>query len=815
MARWRIPFTAFLVCGTLLLFSCSPATPQVRRAAIDLRAWDFPKLGPVKLDGEWRFWWHQDVRSQTPLPAPEGRWAAVPGYWNAYDGSPFAPEGTATYHLHLSLPPTGGPWSLSLPEVAAAWTLTANGEVIGTCGTASSSPSEYWAHVQSRVVSLPAGQPEVELFLYIANFSDRAGGFRESILVGPSAVLERGRQIAEFTSSVFVGGLFIMAMFNLLIFFLQKQQTSNLWLALFTLCVAARTLFTGTRACADLWPTLSFETTAQVAYLCIFGAITTFIFYIKSLFPDWWNSRVFVSFLLYTALFATLLFFLPVKIFTLAVSSFYYLPLVFVILVLLGVSWWATHKKHEDGPAIFYGMMFLVAGAFNDILYQFVSLPQGYVLDQFLFIFLLFNSFLLARQLSRDFDVSQRQTGELRQLDKMKDEFLARVTHELRTPLHGMAGILDAFRMGDFGALTGRQSYHLGLIESSSKRLLNMVSNILDFSHLKKHQLVTDTMPVHLHQTVDFLLPAYFPLLKPGVALVNRIDEQCPAVLGDEMKLEQMISHLVQNAVQHTHRGTITLESEVKDQQVVITIRDTGVGISQEKMDRLFTPFHQLSEVDTRETGGLGLGLAISRQLAQLMGGRLELESKEGFGTAAILWLPLCPPAKLQYFQAKRLDRTNQVKSAHPEEALPKHLERSSEANAVVMIVDDEPVNLLVLRTFLTRIGYKLVEATNGPEALQLLSEHVIDLVILDIMMPGMSGYEVCVKMRERFSAARLPVLLLTAKNQVEDLLQGYECGASDFLTKPFQRQELQARMELHLRVSKAARSGLVVANKE
>src|SRR6185369_15010393 len=116
-----------------------------------------------------------------------------------------------------------------------------------------------------------------------------------------------------------------------------------------------------------------------------------------------------------------------------------------------------------------------------------------------------------------------------------------------------------------------------------------------------------------------------------------------------------------------------------------------------------------------------------------------------------------------------------------------------------VLIVDDEPVNLLVLRTFLNRIGYTILEATNGPEALEKVGKSVIDLMILDIMMPGMSGFEVCAKVRERFTPARLPVLLLTAKNQVEDLLQGYRCGASDFLTKPFQRDELQARMELHL----------------
>jgi signal transduction histidine kinase len=177
-----------------------------------------------------------------------------------------------------------------------------------------------------------------------------------------------------------------------------------------------------------------------------------------------------------------------------------------------------------------------------------------------------------------------------------------------------------------------------------------MVSSILDFGRLRKHQLTVLSRPIFLNQTVDFLLPSFHPQLKPGVALVNRISEQFPAALGDEVKLEQILHNLIQNALQHTESGTITLEAELRDQQILLTVRDTGQGIAPHKLAQLFSPFHQVSEIDTRATGGLGLGLAISNELIQLMGGRLELQSKEGVGTTAVLWLPLCPPTKSQYF---------------------------------------------------------------------------------------------------------------------------------------------------------------------
>lgn len=793
--------------GLVALVSCTPHTIQVREGTIDLSKWDFSQNGPARLDGEWKMQWG----GQDAHPSP------VPGFWNSVE--PDLPaEGVAVYRVRVTLP-SEGPWSLAVPDISSSWKLFVNGASLAEQGRSAPESAGYEARVRPRVVALPLGK-QLELELFIANFSDRVGGIRDSVRIGPSDVMDRAQRLSQLDAAFFTGGLIVMAVFNLVFFFLQRQKRATLWLAIFSLFIAVRTLFTGPRIVQDLWPSLSFELSTQVEFLCILGAVTSFILYMKHLFPDWWPARIFVSFLFYTALFAVLLVVLPVKIFATAFLTFYDLPLALLAFLFLGISWWATRKGHEDGPLVFCGMLFLLAGTLNDLIYQYVSLPQGYVLGRFLFLFLVFNTFLLSRQLSKDYALTQEQSLELRKLDKMKDDFLARVTHELRTPIHGMAGILDAFRMGDFGTLSDRQKYHLGLLSASAKRLLSMVNSILDFSHLRKHQLVSEPRPILLRNTVDFLLPSFFSQLKPGVALVNRISEHVPAALGDEMRLEQVLQHLVKNSLQHTEAGTISIEAEVREQQVLLMVRDPGSGIPAEKLSQLFSPFHQVSEINTRNTGGLGLGLAISRQLIEQMGGRLELESIEGQGTTALVWLPVCPPSRLQYFQAQRVERTQPMEPTRFEDLAPPPATETPPPNGpgpsgpTILIVDDEPVNILVLRTFLTRAGYTVVEANSGPEALKKVHEQTVDLVILDIMMPGMSGYEVCTKIRERFTTARLPVLLLTAKNQVEDLLQGFRCGASDFLTKPFQREELKARMDLHLKVSQAARASMVVANK-
>lgn len=804
---------AFPLLFLVLVGSCSHPTPPAQGGTLDLSRWDFEGRGPAPLDGQWDFYWGQKVESLSALHCRPGtEW--VPGYWNTRGGALFSGQGATTYHIHVVLPPQGA-WSLFVPEISCSWTLVANGVLVGSRGSASLNPLEYRPLVRSQVVRLPPGS-EFDLFLYVVNLTDRMGGIRDSFRLGPEAFMERQMHQTQFGSAFVIGGILVMALFNLVIFFLQRQRKSNLWLAVFSTFVAIRTLCTGPRIVYDLWPGMSFEVLAPIEFLCIFGATAAFIYYFKHLFPGWWPARIFVPFLLYTALFAILLFLLPIDTYAQAFTAFYELPLALVIAVFVAISGWAVRRKQEDGLLVFAGVVFLFVAAMNDIVYQFVPLAQGYLLGPFLFLFLVVNSFILSRQLAKDYTLSRAQAVELQKLDKMKDDFLARVSHELRTPLHGMIGILDAFRMGDFGPLSTRQMYHLGLLSSSSKRLLTMVNSILDFSNLKKEPLTAEAKPILLKQAVDFLLPSFYPGLKPGIALVNRLSDQLPAALGDELRLEQALQRIVQNAVQHTTHGTIAVEAEVKEQQIVLSIRDTGSGIPSEKMAQLFTPFHQVNDVDTRATGGLGLGLAISRQLVQQMGGQLTIESQEGVGTTVTVSLPVCPPGRLNYFQAPRLDRTFQTGEDSPSEPLPNGDggDLPPSKGPRVLIVDDEPVNLLILRTFLNRIGYQVLEAVDGAQALEIVEHHTIDLMILDIMMPGMSGYEVCRRIRERFAPARLPILLLTAKNEVEDLLRGYRSGASDFLTKPFQREELRARMELHLKVSQAARSGQVLPNK-
>ncbi len=796
---------------SLALAGCSVESPMASQGKLDLSRWDFATDSQVRLDGGWLF--QSDGFQDGNLLQK-----SLPGRWELTEPV-FPIEGMGSYHLQVALPRSQTLWSLRVPEFSSASQVWVDGRLVLESGRVGSGPEKEVPRVQIRQVTFLAERAEVSLVVQISNYHDRIGATQDSIFFGPAESMQPAWELEKATSAFLFGSLLVMGLLNLFVFYSEGHRRGNLWLSLFAFSVAIRNLITGPSLPQDLFPSWDFQAVTSIKFLSAMGAISCFLLYMKQLMPKWWPSPMFVGFLLYTLLFALLCLALPVKLFSQAFALLYTLPLAAVMLVAFGLFVVAAFRAEQEVRAVLPAIVLVLLGGLNDNLNVLVPTPWGLILPQCMFLFMLYNSWLVTRQMQQTFLLSQRLSSDLQKLDALKDDFLARVTHELRTPLHGMIGILDAFRQGDYGPLAERQNYHLTLVESSSKRLLTMVNSILDFSQLK-HGTVGELRPVFYKELVDLLLPVFAGQVQRGVSVVNRVSVHLPAALGDATKVEQVVQHLLANAIQHTSSGTIAVEGELRDQKIWLSVRDTGSGIPADELPHLFSPFRQDANADTRSKNGLGLGLAISHQLIQQLGGSLSAESQLGVGTVVAFCLPICPPDQLQAFTAQKKDREIRRDTlASRLEPLPDAAKVSAPAateveQLTVLIVDDEPVNLMVLESFLRRLNYRVLQAFSGPAALELADLHTIDLVILDIMMPGMSGYEVSRRLRQKFSAASLPIILLTAKNQMEDLIQGFAAGASDYLTKPFVRAELRARMEFHLTISRAAREGAQPANK-
>jgi two-component system sensor histidine kinase ChiS len=426
----------------------------------------------------------------------------------------------------------------------------------------------------------------------------------------------------------------------------------------------------------------------------------------------------------------------------------------------------------------------------------------------------------------------------LQQLDKLKDDFLANTSHELRTPLNGIIGLAQSLIDGAAGQLPGQAQSNLTMIVSGGKRLSNLVNDLLDFSKLKNKDITLDCKPIHMHTLTDVVLTLSQPLIGgKRLELVNQISPEVNLVYADENRVEQIMYNLVGNAIKFTTSGQVTILADIVDtpsgqkltkeqsaaetpkgQFLAIRVADTGIGIPVEKYDQIFESFEQVDSSVVRQYGGTGLGLAITKQLVELHGGQIWVDSEPGQGSRFTFTLPLATIAdmssELTSEGASVIAEVERHAIIQSTALLESPLERpvvypmSADRQFNILVVDDEPINLQVLNNHLALQNYRVTPVINGLEALTALeSGGPFDLVLLDIMMPQMSGYEVCQSLRQNYSLSELPVLMLTARDQNSDVIAGLEAGANDYLTKPFDREVLLARVNTLLTLKQAVQA--------
>ena len=396
-------------------------------------------------------------------------------------------------------------------------------------------------------------------------------------------------------------------------------------------------------------------------------------------------------------------------------------------------------------------------------------------------------------------------SGRLRKLDKLKDEFLAKTSHELRTPLHGITGLAESLIDGARGQLAPELQGDLSMIVASGRRLGHLVDDILDFSKLRHKRLELQFRALDLRALTDVVLALCAPLAaSKTLELRNAVAPDLPLVEADENRLQQILHNLIGNAIKFTDAGIVQVSAAVVGDHLSVSVADTGIGIPEDRQESIFQVFEQADASTKRDFGGTGLGLAVTRRLVELHGGKIRVESTPSKGSIFTFELAIAG----EEVAAGEIPEVVAPSSAWPGLVAP--IESAAtpasgmspavdSSRARLLLVDDEPVNLQVLCNYLTAQGFELTLATSGDQALELLREQSFDLVLLDVMMPRVSGYDVCRALRETHPLEELPVIFLTAKNRASDVVAGLSIGANDFLTKPISKDELLARVRPHL----------------
>ncbi len=405
-------------------------------------------------------------------------------------------------------------------------------------------------------------------------------------------------------------------------------------------------------------------------------------------------------------------------------------------------------------------------------------------------------------ELKREKQINER----LIKIDKIKDEFLSNTSHELRTPVHGIIGISESLIDGATGKLGEETINNLQMVVSSGKRLSNLINDILDFSKLKNLEIELQNKPTDIRQLFEVVISVIKSTIKrEEVSLLNEIPDSIPLIYGDENRIQQIIYNLVGNAVKFTYTGYIKVTAIEKEEFVEICVEDTGIGIPGDKFEIIFQSFEQADSSISRSYGGTGIGLSITKKLIELHTGKIWLTSEVGKGSKFYFTLPKSKDQKRELqienqpgLTAKPVTLDSVKDEDNVDLTKPVVLSEGGKNNSSIriLVVDDEKINIQILTNHLSLQNYIVETASDGVEALEKIRNKDYDLVLLDIMMPKMSGYEVCNSLRAENSLYDLPVIMLTAKNQPEDIVVGFDMGANDYLIKPFEKSELLARVK-------------------
>ncbi|MDP9046475.1 MAG: ATP-binding protein [Pseudomonadota bacterium] len=366
-----------------------------------------------------------------------------------------------------------------------------------------------------------------------------------------------------------------------------------------------------------------------------------------------------------------------------------------------------------------------------------------------------------------------------------KSQFLATMSHEIRTPMNGVLGALELLRRSE---LSVDQRRLVRTAASSGVSLMSILNDVLDHSKIEAGKLALTHAPFSLNALAVGVISLFRSNAQnKGLRLTLDMDSDADLwVMGDAQRLKQVLLNLVGNAIKFTERGEVALRlSPVRgDAQHVgmcFEVRDSGVGIASDDLASLFQPFHQLDGARNRRRTGTGLGLAISQRIVQAMGGEVQVSSKPGKGSRFRFTLMFEPDQATFH-------------AAPPDSALG-GLEGDSNLSGSVLVVEDNDVNRMIAREVLQSFGLRVVEASDGEEALRQLEAHDVDLVLMDCQMPIMDGYATteAIRARERkMGLRRLPVLALTADAFEEDAMRSRNSGMDAHLAKPYTRDQLQ-----------------------
>ena len=675
--------------------------PRAVRGVIDLRAWDFEQDGPVELNGEYEFFWQQHLNPADfagrsgPITS---NFISIPGYWKGMetDTEKLSGHGFATYRLRILLKGGDQALALKLFHIGTAFTIFLNGEKMGAAGVAGQTPATTVPRYFPQIIDFVSHAEEAELIFQVSNFHHRRGGIWEAVTLGRKNDIQALRERRLGFDLFLLGSIFIMALYHLGLFTLQPKNRSPLYFSFFCFLIVIRLLTTGERYLTHLFPDIGWEVLMKLEYSW-YLSVPMFALFMRSLFPEF--SKLFCRCALIVGLvFSGLVLLTPARMFTHTLPVYQVITLLTIVYGFYVLIFAAVHQR--QGAWVFLmGFIILALAVANDMLYVAKFLQTGYFMPFGLFAFIFAQSLLHSLRLSNAFNTVEMQLGELRKAyqayskeitDRMQAEralheaeeqaeqhqrqlmqadkmvalgtLVSGVAHEINNPnnfiMLNTPVLKDAWRdaypileqyyvqNGDF--LMAGMPY-----SEMREKALALFSGISDGSQRIKR--IVDDLKNYVRDDAGDLeqLVDLNKVLQSTISLVanmiekatNRFEvsygDHLPKLRGSFQRLEQVMVNLIQNACQalpDKDKGiSAATHRDRKQSQVIVTIKDEGIGIERDILPHITDPFFTTKF----NAGGVGLGLSVSSMIVKEHGGTLDFTSEPGSGTSVVVRLPL------------------------------------------------------------------------------------------------------------------------------------------------------------------------------
>lgn len=799
-----IPLAAFALFWLINTYTVPDGSaPKARQGTVDLSAWGFGPWHTVNLDGQWTFYPEKLVDpadfAAGNVPPSSAPYAAVPNAW--YGSSPADEASQAkygTYRLTVRVNDEDRSYGIRIPNVNSAHRLYLNGHLAGSGGVPSADERTYEPENKPYLTFVRAERGSIDIVLQVANFDFANKGGIEDVQLGYQAdmlLIERIQFASEF-AAIFL--LLLFAGHHLTIYALRLKDRAYLYSALYFLTLMLLIVTGGEKLTLQLVPELPYWASTKLYDLGGFSNIALLGLFLHELDRKLLGRK-------------HLLFLLsPIGVYLAAVLVVPYpdyrvlgnVPWDYAMLIVIFYSYRVVRLLvKKDGQLsrnetlLLIGMMASITLILVFGLFYSLSIVQTDIGRRISFLAVLAcSNALMALRLANATSWTEQLTEQLVLRDKLKDEFLASTSHELKTPLHGIQNIAAYLLDDKAGELTDRQRSELSLIQDTSTKLSALVNDLTDVVRLRHGDLRLRQTALDLRvaaQTAFQVLE--FELAGKDVTWDNRIAPGTFA-FADENRVRQVLYNLIHNAIKHTKQGRIDIEASIEDDAVIVFVEDTGVGIPPESREAVFGYFEQAEAPPQDGYTGMGLGLYISRQLVERMGGRIWVDRSEtGEGTRMAFTLPAA--RDVPWFDpAEALVAASAEAGGKPR--TPGRLDIvAQDREHTILVVDDEASNIRILLNLLGD-EHNVVSALSAGEALRKLEAYPeIDLLILDVMMPEMSGIDLCRAVRETRPVIELPILFATVKDSIHDIELCFRAGGNDFIAKPFDPKTLAARV--------------------